>query len=88
MAQLEGVMSELLLRIFPNAIFWGLVFLIILFLALKFSKASASESGLLVALSILAIAPYLGGFFDIMSMLLMAVIGILLVMAFFKIGNR
>ena len=88
MTGLETVVSELLLRIYPEPFLWAFILLLIVFLGLKFSKATASESAFLAMISIYTINSVLHGFFDILNMIGMAVIGIMFVFAFFKMGSR
>ena len=88
MSNLDTIVAELLLRIFPEPVLWAFILLIMVFLAIKYSKATASEAGLLVLILVYSVNSSLHGFFDIMNMIGMAVIGIMFVMAYLKMGSR
>jgi hypothetical protein len=85
---LETVLSELLLRIIPDPVMWGIFGFIGLAILLRLWRSPASVSGHLAFLLTYTLFLYLGGIFRMVNYLMLAGVAIALYLGFTKLGAR
>lgn len=80
--------GTLLLMALPDAVVWGLIFLTIFIIALFLSRSPGTSSVMHLFILANSLAIFLGGIFSIIDMIAWAGMGISVVLAILKLGNR
>ena len=87
-APAETLISEVLLRLYPEPLLWFLLLIISLIIALIWWRNPASVSAQVIFMVVFTANTYFGGFFNILNMLLMFTAGATLIIGIRRTGHK
>ena len=88
MSGFEELFGQFLLLIIPEPLVWAFILVLIFGVSMAFARLPGSIAAQFSFILIWVMNDYLGGPFNLMHMLMLVGLGIMIVLAFFKLGNR
>jgi hypothetical protein len=88
MNSFEAAMAQLLFMIIPDPFLWGMIGLLFMVLLLAIMRIPKTSAVMILFLWIWVISSYVGGYFIILNMLMLAGTGASLMLALYRMGAK